>query len=325
MEEKEVFVTYSWDSEAHNKNVISLTDKLRQNGFHAEMDVLVSQNETAIDFSKMMHRAMTDYSKVIIVLSPGYKDKADKFKEGVGTEYSLIIKDMNDNPNKYILVSFEGFKNGIYPLAFQSRDTIDLSNQEGYTKLYHKLMDIPMIEFSPVALQKPELFPRKIEATPHTQHTIIPATLEFVGIRDFHHNTHQAGGKYVNIEKSFVIDIKNVGSASTEDFSVDISMPNIFAEMFTKDLPRSRVETDRRIFSFSPAKKIFPSQVFSTDPIKVKVYKHDMDRIENDEIIVTIYSEEGAIKREIPIGELVYEKSPSGVKQPLKGDDFIRW
>ena len=66
----------------------------------------------------MMHKAMTDYYKVIIVLSKGYKEKADNFKSGVGQEYQLIINDIIENTTKYILVSFEGIPNDIKPLNF---------------------------------------------------------------------------------------------------------------------------------------------------------------------------------------------------------------
>src|SRR5258706_6765887 len=116
--EKEVFVTYSWDTEDHQLKVLAFFNHLRKNGYHTDIDRKVSQEETAADFIKMMHSAMTDYKKVIIVLSTGYKEKADSFKGGVGTEYGLIIKDISDHPNKYILVSFEGISNSILPLNF---------------------------------------------------------------------------------------------------------------------------------------------------------------------------------------------------------------
>lgn len=107
MVEKDVFVTYSWESEEHNDKVLSFTDFLRSQGFSAENDKFHSQNETATDFNKMMHQAFTDYKKVIIVLSKGYIEKATKFKGGVGNEYSMIIKDIETSVNKYILVAFE--------------------------------------------------------------------------------------------------------------------------------------------------------------------------------------------------------------------------
>lgn len=80
MEEKEIFITYSWDNEEHKNKVISFTNLLRDNGYAAEIDRMHSQNETATDFKQMMHKAMTDYKKVIVVLSKGYKEKQKPLK-----------------------------------------------------------------------------------------------------------------------------------------------------------------------------------------------------------------------------------------------------
>src|SRR5450432_643286 len=95
-----VIVTYSWDSEDHKEKVIQYVNHLREKGFHAEVDRMLSQNQSAIDFKKMMHQAMTDYPKVIIVLSRGYKERADEFKGGVGTEFALVLADIDYNLNK---------------------------------------------------------------------------------------------------------------------------------------------------------------------------------------------------------------------------------
>jgi len=84
MDMKDLFVTYSWDSQLHNDRVIAFVNHLRNQGFAAEMDRMLMQQESAIDFSKMMHRIMTDYRKVIVVLSEGYKQKAEQFTGGVG-------------------------------------------------------------------------------------------------------------------------------------------------------------------------------------------------------------------------------------------------
>lgn len=157
MPEKEVFVTYSWDDKNHQEKVISFTNYLRQKGFNAEIDKILIQRESAIDFKKMMHKAMTDYPKVIVVLSEGYKEKAEKFKGGVGNEYGLILNDIENNNNKYILVSFEGIKDNIIPLFFKNREIIDLSknDNEEIQKLFAKLQNEIVYSFDDVAPTKP--------------------------------------------------------------------------------------------------------------------------------------------------------------------------
>ncbi|MFT4073647.1 MAG: TIR domain-containing protein [Dysgonamonadaceae bacterium] len=157
MLDKEVFVTYSWDDDNHCDKVISFTNFLRQSGFNAEIDQMLIQEETAINFKKMMHRAMTDYKKVVVILSKGYKEKAEAFKGGVGNEYELILNDIEENPNKYILVSLDGIKNNIIPLFFKGREIVDLSENtnEKQQKLFAKLQDIKQYQFADVSGSKP--------------------------------------------------------------------------------------------------------------------------------------------------------------------------
>ncbi|WP_343588427.1 SEFIR domain-containing protein [Flavobacterium sp.] len=161
--EIKVFVTYSWGNDEHNEKAIELTNFLRNNGFHAEIDKMLVQNETAKDFKTMMHKGMTDYNKVIVILSETYKEKAEEFKGGVGTEYSLILRDIETNSNKYILVSFEGFKDNIIPLFFKSREILDLSKEDEREKekLFAKLLDKKLYEFMPVASTLPSIETKK--------------------------------------------------------------------------------------------------------------------------------------------------------------------
>jgi hypothetical protein len=312
MSKKEVFVTYSWDDPKHISKVESLTEHLREKGFEAEMDVLLSQKETATDFSKMMHQAMTDYSKVIIVLSPGYKQKAEDFKGGVGKEYSLIIKDINDNPSKYILVCFDGIKDEIYPLELKNRETVNLSNPDEYASLYHKLMDTPVREFSPVAASKPSLTTRKIE--PIISET--PRNLEFAGLWDKTVKSSKFGGKYVHLTKTFEVHIKNKGTA-TDDFSVEVDMPNIN----TFDSPNFRIDSGRKIFTFAPSKKIFTNQIFVTDPIKIKVFEKDVRSLENEYIIIRTFTDTNVKEERLPVKALIY-KEVGGERVALSTDDF---
>lgn len=48
----EVFISYSWDSQEHQNQVLSFADYLRLNGFDTVVDRTLSQQQTAIDFKK---------------------------------------------------------------------------------------------------------------------------------------------------------------------------------------------------------------------------------------------------------------------------------
>lgn len=71
-----VFVSYAWDSEMHQQNVLEFVAFLRKKGFNATLDRALSQNETATNFFRMMHENIQNPDKMIIVLSEGYKRKA---------------------------------------------------------------------------------------------------------------------------------------------------------------------------------------------------------------------------------------------------------
>lgn len=163
-----IFVSYSWINEKPSNKVLEFVDFLRKNGFDACCDIIYKQQETAIDFTEMMAKYLNNSDKVIIVLSKEYKDKADLFMGGVGEEYRYIIKDINFNKNKYILVSFESLtndiKNKITPNFLKNREIVDLikDSKENYRELFSKLSNQPSIVFSEVNEMQTKITPVKV-------------------------------------------------------------------------------------------------------------------------------------------------------------------
>jgi len=153
----EVFLSYSWDSPAHQEQVAAFANYLRISGYDARIDIMLSEQETSIDFTKMMHTAIHQSKKVIIILTKGYKERAEKYAGGVGQEYILLLKDIDKSPNKYILVSFEGINDDIVPFGLRSREIIDCSLDSWEQKLFSKLSDETRYVFSPVAPTKPAI------------------------------------------------------------------------------------------------------------------------------------------------------------------------
>lgn len=128
-----IFVSYSWEKNEPDKEVLLLVNELRQEGYDANCDVMEIQQTTSINFGKMMAENLTEADKVIIVLSPSYKKKADSFSGGVGEEYQYIINDIKHNKTKYILVSFLPLSapnviDSITPNFLKGREIIDLSS-----------------------------------------------------------------------------------------------------------------------------------------------------------------------------------------------------
>nr|WP_253198338.1 toll/interleukin-1 receptor domain-containing protein [Clostridium gasigenes] len=160
--DKEVFVTYSWGSDAENGKVYSLVALLREKGFHADCDIEKMQEKTSLNLKQMMQEGL-QYEKVIVVLSEDYKKKAEGFMGGVGTEYRVILNDMADNPNKYIFVAFNEitneYPNNILPIMLKGTYVLNLieDSKVGFNELFAKLQNKSTIMFPNVADSKPEI------------------------------------------------------------------------------------------------------------------------------------------------------------------------
>ncbi len=164
-----VFVSYCWESEKYKEQVISFINFLRENGFAADMDIKFMQEESSVDFNRIMHKGIMKYDKVIVLLSKNYKVKAETFEGGVGKEYRFILNDIEKNPNKYILASFlELTKKSIdkiAPIEFAGREIVDLSKDENddFENLFGKLTESQKYVFSEIAFETPIVEQKKIK------------------------------------------------------------------------------------------------------------------------------------------------------------------
>ena len=118
------------------------------------MDRKFSQEETAINFNKMMVEGIQNSEKVIVVLNPIYKEKADKFEGGVGVEIQIILEEIKTNPNKFIFASFGvNDLSEIVPTSLAGREMLNLKKDQDETKfnrLFSKLESKNIIQFSDV-------------------------------------------------------------------------------------------------------------------------------------------------------------------------------
>lgn len=315
-EKKDVFVTYSWDSDIHNEQVISFTNHLRDNGFDAEIDKLLIQKETAIDFLKMMHKGMTDYNNVIVVLSKGYKEKAEAFRGGVGNEYSLILRDIDTNPNKYILVTFEEITDEILPLFFKGRHIIDLSKTDPkkMNELFAKLQNIEIYKFSNVAEKKPQIEEKEIHSFLDSKE---PITIEQFNI--IQRDSSSQARLYNHIGFTIELSLKNNSDKPLSDYSIEVwyptksTSPDIFG----------RIEGEYKVVTYeNNGGRIFPNQV--------KIMKIDNFKIENTtvsdliekEIKIVIYSEYGILEKVFPMNEIEIKVEYNG-KTKIRTELFL--
>jgi hypothetical protein len=146
---KTVFISYSWDGEEHKEWVLNLANLLVQNG----VDVILDQYDLSAgnEMTYFMEKAMTA-DKILLILTPGYKTKADNRLGGVGYEYSMVtIEYYEKEPNKSKIIPIlrNGDKDASCPLYVQSKLFHDMSIDEKFdSKLFELIkliIDKPLV------------------------------------------------------------------------------------------------------------------------------------------------------------------------------------
>lgn len=161
-----IFVSYAYDNPLHKERVESFVEMLRQMGFEATMDSLLKSSYPDID--QMMTYGLS-LDKIIVVLSPEYKSKADHCKGGVWKEFKMISSDLEEHPQKYIFVCFDAFnenlKNTILPKRIGNRWIVDLEKgkDDNYSELIAFIKEEKEYPFSDVSKTTVSVTPKTIK------------------------------------------------------------------------------------------------------------------------------------------------------------------
>jgi hypothetical protein len=151
---KTIFISYSWDNEDHKEWVLNLANGLVTNG----IDVLLDQYDLSAgnEMTYFMEKAMTA-DKVIIILTPNYRLKADKREGGVGYEYSLLTKEFYEKtPDKSVIIPVlrAGDKHSSCPTYVQTRLFHDMSDDSKFDSKFFELIkliiDKPLVQKPPL-------------------------------------------------------------------------------------------------------------------------------------------------------------------------------
>jgi len=155
-----IFISYSWDGDKHKAWVKNLADRLFNKGVNVVLDQYEAQAGDHITY--FMERAVTDTDKVLLILTEGYKRKADELKGGVGFERSLINAEWYKNQtgnNKFIPVLRGKDADKCKPVFIGSFIYIDMSDdalfEEKFKELYFRVYDEPMLK-KPKVGQRPD-------------------------------------------------------------------------------------------------------------------------------------------------------------------------
>lgn len=149
-----VFISYSWDNEEHEKWVRQLASDLIKNGIDVRLDQW--ENKIGSDIPYFMDDSINRAERVLCILTPNYKEKADQRKGGVGYEIrNMTAKIFTDViTNKFIPVLRKGTPKDAIPIALSGRVFIDMRDDSTYND---RLIEILREVFGKPKYTKPEL------------------------------------------------------------------------------------------------------------------------------------------------------------------------
>jgi hypothetical protein len=154
-----VFISYSWEDEAHKRWVRDLAVRLREDGIETILDrwhAVPGDQLTAF-----MAKAIRESDFVLIVCTPTYKQKAESDAGGVRYEGDIIQGDvlLRGNHRKYIPILRRGAWLESAPAELRGKYRIDLREGPEYVQSYTLLLKTlhKQIELPPDVGEKPIL------------------------------------------------------------------------------------------------------------------------------------------------------------------------
>lgn len=140
-----VFISYSWDNDAHIKWVRDFATNLLNDG----VDITLDRWSTVPgdQLPEFMETAVRENDFILIICTPEYKMKMDNRGGGVGYEGDVMTGEIfvKGNDRKFIPVLRNGDWDKVAPSAFVSKYYIDLRDDpmsdDGYKDLLRTLFD----------------------------------------------------------------------------------------------------------------------------------------------------------------------------------------
>ena len=155
---KKVFISYSWDNVEHQQWVSRLaSDLIKTYG----IDVILDQFELSAgkDLTYFMENSIEKADKVLVILSPNYKTKAESRESGVGYETSMISQEIFESPItnvKFIPVLRVGNATTSSPKFLKSKLYHSMIDDKNYN---YQLYDLAKIIYDTELIEKPKLGP----------------------------------------------------------------------------------------------------------------------------------------------------------------------
>lgn len=156
------FISYSHDSQEHKLWVLELASRLRGNG----VDAILDQWDLGPggDLPHFMEQAIAKSSRVLMICTDRYVEKANRGTGGVGFEKMIVTADLlrQIGSNRVIPIVRQQGTN-VLPTFLSSKLYIDLSTTDqfetGFDQLLRELLGAPLFH-KPALGKEPTLLPK---------------------------------------------------------------------------------------------------------------------------------------------------------------------
>lgn len=136
---KTVFISYSWDSEDHKNWVLTLADRLIYIGIEVIIDrygLLPGKSMTLF-----MEESVDKAHKVLLILTPEFKKRADDRKGGAGYEYAMVTQELysKQDSGKFIPILRTGNHEESAPKFIKGLVILDMREDSEFEKQFNIL------------------------------------------------------------------------------------------------------------------------------------------------------------------------------------------
>lgn len=136
---KKIFISYSWEEEEHKSWVLKLANRL-ENSFDIKIDEKLPLGG---DINAFMENMIEYSDKILLILTPTYKQKADGREKGVGYETGLISNEFfNDQASiKFVPILRKGTLESSFPKYLGNRKCLVMTDDSKFEENIEILID----------------------------------------------------------------------------------------------------------------------------------------------------------------------------------------
>src|SRR5712691_3087186 len=135
-----VFISYSWDDDAHKEWVRTLAERLRADGVDVTLDRWATVPGDQLP--AFMERAIRENQFIVIICTPRYKSRSDAREGGVGYEGDIMTAEVmtSQNHRKFVPVLRSGAWSQAAPSWLLGKYRINLTGEPYSERDYEDLV-----------------------------------------------------------------------------------------------------------------------------------------------------------------------------------------